>query len=229
MALKNLNDFVTSINNDGFLKSNKYLATIAFSGAGHYMRNRAGADSKAEADIFTIRCDSVQLPGVSFASADGPPRFGYGPQEKRPYAVMFDEIMLSFIVDNKSRVHRMMYDWMNCIVNYHGKGGADLSSQSGPSSSSQASAYEVGYRDRYSATLQIEIYAPGNLVEDKRAYPPGNINGTEKSMVFTAYNAFPMAMPSNTLDWELHEPVKLNIPFAYSDYDVKYKRLNTKT
>lgn len=213
MALRNLNDFMTSINNDGFLKSNKYLAVISFSGADHYMRNRTGADPKAEGDIFTIRCDSVQLPGVAFASADGPPRFGYGPAEKRPYAAMFDDITLTFIVDSNSKVHRMMYDWMNCIVNYQGRGGADLTSRSGPSSTSQASAYEVGYRDRYAATLEIQIYQANS----------------EKTMVFTAYNAFPMALPSNTLDWELHEPIKLNIPFAYTDYNVKYKRLNSKT
>lgn len=217
MALKGLTDFMSSINNDGILKSNKHLVTLSFNSIGvntaqHYMasRNYSGVDINKEKDLFSLRCDAVQLPGVYLASADGPPRLGYGPMERRPYGVNFEDLVLTFLVDAKSRVHRMMYDWVNCIVNFQAKGGNDLSTRSSPAGGH--AAYEVGYHDNYAATIDITVYQQGSTVDGEKL----------KAMKLTCYNAFPMAFPSTAMNWEVHEPIRINIPFAYTDYSIKY-------
>ena len=217
MALKGLTDFMSSINNDGIMKANKHTVTIAFNQLGrgsvaHYMasRNYGAVDVNKEKDLFTLRCEGITLPSVYLASADGPPRLGYGPMERRPYGVNFEDMVLTFLVDAESRVHRMIYDWVNCIVNFQGRGGVDLFSRSGPAGSHVA--YEVGYNDNYAATIETTIYQQG-----------GTEGGDKlKAMKVTAYNAFPMAFPQIQMDWEMHEPVRIQIPFAYTDYSIKY-------
>lgn len=209
----NIKQFTTEINNRGVLKNNKYLVHILFP-QGHYLANR-----KNEMRTLQIRCDAVSLPGVQFASADGPPRLGYGPMERHPYNVMFNEMNLSFIVDASSEVHKTLYDWSNCIVNYKAKGASSLFTPDGPVRGSDSNnkwvAYEVGYRDQYAATIQVEVFKDS-----------GNNGQFFRSMTVTAFNAFPMGMPSVGMDWNASDIVKLKVPFVYTDYQIDYE--NTK-
>lgn len=200
-----ISQFTSNINNKGILRSNKYLANITLH-PDHYLRKN---DNYFDASLFQIRCDTIKLPGMNFASADGSPRLGYGPKEKHPYSIIFDELSLTFMVDSSSKIHRMLYDWVNCIVNFQGKGATDVRSKNGPVKS--AAAYEVGYRDSYASTLEIDIYKDH-----------GNDGEHVKSMTAIAYNAFPMGFPSVGLNWDSSEILKLNIPFSYTDYTVKY-------
>lgn len=203
-----LNQFISNINSRGVLKSNKYFATISFP-RDHYLTKRRNAKTNDEIDLFRIRCDSVNLPGMSFLSADGPPRLGYGPIEKHPYGVMMDDISLSFIVDARSNIHKLFFDWVNCIVNFQGYGASSLRQKTGPIGTK---AYEVGYRDKYAATLNVYIYKDdGNL-----------------SMTYTIYNAFPMAMPSVQMNWNNSDNLRITIPFAYTDYMVEHSSKNDK-
>ena len=199
-----LNEFAASINTKGVLKNNKYIATV-FLGGNHYLSSQL---NQSDSQLFSIRCDSVQLPGISIASADGPPRLGYGPIEKNPYAANFEDISLTFIVDSNSRIHRMLYSWVNVIVNFGSSQGlTTVINSSGPM---RSSAYEVGYRDKYSTDMKIEVYKDSGE------------NTHQKSMTYTLYKAFPMGFPSNGLNWGEGEILKLNIPFAYTDYSVQY-------
>jgi hypothetical protein len=143
---------------------------------------------------------------VSLASADGPPRLGYGPIEKHPYNAIFEDISLTLIVDANSRIHKMLYSWVNFIVNFRSSKG--LTTAGGTTNSS--AAYEVGYRDRYAVEMNIEVYKDSGQ------------NTHDKSMTYTLYNAFPMGFPSNGLNWNEGDILRLNIPFAYTDYSVEY-------
>lgn len=206
----NIKQFTSDINSRGVLKNNKYLATIYFEN-GHYLSRRQN-----ELRSLQVRCDSATLPGVQFASADGPPRLGYGPMERHPYNVMFDELSLSFMVDANSEVHKTLYDWINCIVNFKGRGASELFKSNGPSSGSGGkenpwSAYEVGYRDNYAATIVVEVFKDS-----------GSGTNLNRSMTFTAYNAFPMGLPSTSVDWNSSDLMRIKVPFAYTDYEIKY-------
>jgi hypothetical protein len=206
----NINDFTSSINTKGVLKNNKYIATITLND-GHYLSSAGEAD-QGDVRLFSIRCDSVQLPGVALASADGPPRLGYGPIEKHPYNANFEDISLTFIIDANSRVHKLLYNWVNVIVNFQSSGLNRLSDSTGPMKSA---AYEVGYRNKYAAQLQIDVYRD-----------TGTNDSYQKTMTYKAYNAFPMAFPSAGLNWNEGDILKLNIPFAYTDFSVDYKTYN---
>ena len=195
----NIKEFTTSINNKGILKNNKYLVTFGFQ-AGHYLNERA-----SELRLLQARCDSVTLPGMSFASADGPPRLGYGPMEKHPYSATFEDLSLTFITDSRSEVHKTLFDWVNVIVDFKRAAGATRINNRGGAMNSRP--YEVGYRDKYAATLTVSVYRETG----------------EKTMTFEAYNVFPMGFPSAGLNWNEGDLLRLTIPFAYTDYNVRYE------
>ena len=96
-----------------------------------------------------------------------------------------------------------MYDWVSCVVNFKGHGATTLRSKTGPVG---AKAYEVGYRDKYAATVSIDVFKENDKI----------------SMTYILYNAFPMGMPPIPLNWNNSDVLRLNIPFAYTDYEVKY-------
>jgi hypothetical protein len=192
--------FTSSINSKGILKTNRFEAQFIFT-ENSYMRNSRVLDE----NMLTLRCDSATLPGVSFASADGPPRLGYGPVEKRPYNPMFEDLALTFMVDAGSRIHKMFYEWASCIVNFEGYGASRLD-RAGDRSPTNALAYEVGYRDRYACTLILKVFSTSG----------------KQTMTFTAYNAFPMSLPQMAMNWAEGDILRLPVPFAYTDFTVQY-------
>jgi hypothetical protein len=197
--------FTSSINNKSVLNNNRFEAQFDFA-SGSYM----SGSSALNGTLLTLRCDSATLPGVSFATADGPPRLGYGPVEKHPYNPMFDDLTLTFMVDAGSQIHKMFYDWVGCIVNFEGRGASRLVLPS-TENPTQARAYEVGYRDKYACTLTLKVFS----ATDRQV------------MTFTAYNSFPMALPQMNMNWGEGDILRLNIPFAYTDFVVNYADFNT--
>lgn len=197
--------FTSSINNKSVLKNNRFEAQFNFT-TDSYMNRSSALDGT----LLTLRCDSATLPGVSFATADGPPRLGYGPVEKHPYNPMFDDLTLTFMVDAGSQVHKMFYDWVSCIVNFEGYGASTLD-RAATRNPTTAQAYEVGYRDKYACTLTLKVFS----VTDTQV------------MTFTAYNAFPTALPQMSMNWSEGDILRLNMPFAYTDFTVNYADFNT--
>lgn len=194
-----LNDFMASISTRGVLKSTRY--TVSFTPPA-YVRSIAGLVGP---ETLSIRCDTVQFPGASLTTIDGPPRYGYGPIESIPYNISMDDITCSFIVDAGSEIHRFFYSWVSTIVNFQAKGGMSLSAASGAGTG--FAAYEVGYKDNYTTDLIISVY-----------------DSTDKKvMEAKAYRAYPKLLPSVDLNWgATDEIVKLVIPFTYVDFDVNY-------
>lgn len=200
----NIQNFRTSINTKGVLRNNRFIARIVFP-TNHYLYNIYTQSQ----ELFSIRCESLNLPGLSMASADGPPRLGYGPIEKRPYNTNFEDITLTFILDANSQIHKMFYDWTNSIINFRSEGLLKLSGNA-----NATAAYEVGYKDNYSVDLHIDVY--------KDSGPENSTESDKPVMTATLYKAFPIGMPGTPLGWEQSDIFKLSIPFAYTDYTVKY-------
>lgn len=200
-----LNDFMASISTRGVLKASRYI--VSFSPP-TYVRNVSGMIGT---DTLSVRCDSVQFPGMSLATIDGPPRYGYGPNESVPYNVTMDDITCSFIVDAGSEIHKFFYTWLSSIVNIQGKGGKSLTSANGVVPGFQA--YEVGYKDNYAVDLTVAVY-----------------DSTDKKvMEAKVYRAFPKLLPSVDFNWgATDEIVKLVVPFSYVDFEVNYFPLQTK-
>lgn len=188
-----IKDFRASIDNQGVLKNNRHLVTIPMPNV---------VQDKTIGELLSLRCESAVIPGIDLASADGPPRFGYGPQQKHPYNATFGDISLTFLVDKDSLVHRFFYQWVTGIVNTNSRGGTNMNKQT-----NGKYPYESAYKDDYAITLNIDIY---NDLEQK---------------VFTvlAYQAFPSTLPSVSTSWSDTDLIKINVPFTFTDFEIVYK------
>lgn len=199
-----IKDFRSSINKGGILRPNKYIVEFSVP---EYLKPRY---SSGNLSLMSLRCESVNIPGFSFASKDGPPAFGYGPVEKHPYVPGFDGITLTFLLDSKNKIYKFFYDWTMSIVNYDGRGGTNMRNSSG---STSWKPYEVGYKSKYQTDLSIHIY-DGNKNEKT------NSEAGNRVMTIKLYSAFPMGLPSNQLSWESTDVMRLPIPFSYTDFGI---------
>jgi hypothetical protein len=189
-----INRFRTEIDTGGVLRTNKFIVQFP---------NLTGVSK----DMISLRCESVQWPGVSFMTLDTPPRAGYGATELIPYAPIFEDVTLSFIVDKKSKTHKFFFDWMNKIVNLESRGQTNLKGSQG-----KAPAYEVGFKKDYSTDINITMYRETGTTENK-----------DRVMTATLYGAFPKALPSFELNWgSENEVLRLNVQFAYTDHFIEY-------
>jgi hypothetical protein len=207
----NIKEFQAEINTTGVLPSNRYVVSFAppeklrdnvFSGE---LGPRGSTPNNTSLSRMSLRCEAVQFPGASFAAVEGIVRYGYGPVEAIPYVPVFDDVSLLFLVDRESDVHRFFHRWMNIIVNYNAK-GLSLSLKEGPNK--RMRAFEVGYKDDYTTNIEIAVYGSDN----------------RKVMTARLYKAYPKSLPPIDLGWgNDNQLIKINIPFAYTDFDIVYE------
>lgn len=202
--MRNISDFRQEIYNNGVLRNNRYLVSF---GAPTYLRGDQGMEK------FTLRCESAQMPGMTFATIDGAPRFGYGPIESNPYGVIFDDATLTFVLDAKANIHKFFYRWSNSIVNYQARGQSALKDDNGPVSGMKT--YEVGYKDSYVTDITIGVYS-------ESASSKGSAD-MKQVMETKLYRAFPKNLPQFDLSWNnVNDVIRLPISFNYTDFSTKY-------
>lgn len=199
-----LSNFMQEINKNGTLKNNRYMVSF---NAPTYLAGEPGMER------LSLRCESAQMPGVTFATIDGAPRFGYGPIESNPYGVIFDDATMTFLLDAKGNVHKFFYKWSNSIVNYQARGQTALKDANGPVSGMKT--FEVGYKDKYVTDITITVYNDASIGKDS-AEP-------NKVMETKLYRAFPKNLPQFDLSWNnTNDLIRLPISFNYTDFSVKY-------
>lgn len=195
-----IDNFRQEIANNGVMRNNRYVITFT----------PPKVLSSTRTEDLSLRCTNVQIPGVTFATIDGPPRIGYGPIESNPYGVIFDDITLTFLLDANAKLHRFFYDWSNYIVNYQSKGQTALKDRG----AGGMRPFEVGYKDDYAVDMVITMYNghTGSIVSDQQPI-----------VDYIAYRAFPKTLPQYEMGWDnTNDVIKLPISFAYTDFSVQY-------
>lgn len=91
------------------------------------------------ARILNYRCEVANLPGRTFATTE---QKTYGPIEKHPYLTTYNDIDLTFIVDDDMQ-QRLLFDgWLNYINPTYN--------------------YNMRYKENYATTLTINQYNVSN-------------------------------------------------------------------
>jgi hypothetical protein len=196
-----INKFRSEINTGGVLKTNRFIVEFIPPAS-------VGGANQVKQDMLSFRCESVQWPGLSLMTLDTPPRAGYGATELIPYAPIFEDVTLNFIVDKNAKTHKFFFDWMNSIVNLRSEGQTRLNV-----GANQTSAFEVGYKNNYTTSLNITMFRETGTSKD----------ANHAAMTATLYRAFPKTLPSFELNWgSENEVLKLPVQFAYSDFYIRY-------
>ena len=137
-----------------------------------------------------LRCETAELPSRTYATAEQ--KFGSNPVEKFPYQVQFNDLNLTFIVDDDMLAKYFFDGWLEAVV---------------PSSN-----YNPNYKNTYSTTINIRQYRnnnePSYSVDLFEAYPISvnqldldwSAEGHHKLTVVFAYTSWQKNSKSKYID-----------------------------
>lgn len=105
-----LNEFISKVKSTGLAKTNRYRVTIATPALMPEFMNSGR--------LITLFCESTSLPGQVVATTHqnimGEPR-------EFPYSKFYDNITLSFYIDNNFEVKGFFDNWLNSVSNTQNK------------------------------------------------------------------------------------------------------------
>lgn len=210
-----INSFRTEINKNDMLPTHSYLVTFAPFRLGSEANVPLTEFVRYNSDKLILRCESAVLPSVQVLEEENVRRYGYGPVEKVPYGMQFNDLTLTWLVDKRSELIEFFYQWMNTIVYYETKGISQMSFTNeqltddpnirgdGRAALSGYLGYEVGYKDEYSCpVVRVRVY-------DRE------LNTVTE---YILYDVFPMNIQSQNLAYtQENEAQKLTVTFAFTN------------
>jgi hypothetical protein len=147
----------------------------------------------ATAPKISLFAEGAALPGRTISTIDVT-RYGYGPHEKVPYSMQFNDITLQMIGDGGGEVYKFFYNWMQGIV----RGDTDVLMNAFGDSAGKL-PYEVEFKDKYATTITIRQY---------------NEQG-DTIFSSTLTDAFPISVPDVNLSWSDSSMMQFSVTFAY--------------
>lgn len=108
-----IQDFISEIKRGAIARTNRYAVfftpPVAIDGEGKPVSPDFGAGRK-----ILMFCDSAQLPGINISTTQNRT---YGEFREIPYEKLFDNVTLSFYVDQDMKVKQLFDEWVNGIQN----------------------------------------------------------------------------------------------------------------
>lgn len=178
-----LGNFMSEIRSAGVARTNLFDVEITAP------RILAGNNIASKLSLYA---EGAVMPGRTISTVDVT-RYGYGPHEKVPYSMQFNDVTLTMIGDGKGEVYRFFYNWMQGIV----KGDYDLNTNRIDKNGKMA--YEVEFKDQYACRISIKQYnEQGNMVIEN-----------------VLLDAFPISVPDVSLNWSDSSMMSFSVTFAY--------------
>ena len=105
-----LNEFISKVKSTGLAKTNRYRVTIATPALMTEFMNSGR--------LITLFCESTSLPGQVVATTE---QRIMGEAREFPYIKQYDNITLSFYIDNNFEVKGFFDNWLNSVSNTQNK------------------------------------------------------------------------------------------------------------
>lgn len=100
---KPIQEFVAQVKSGGLARTNRYTV---------FFEPPITSTSNADKRKTLLFCDQVQLPGVNYSTVQNRT---FGEFRETPYEKIYDNITMSFYVDNDMKVKRLFDDWIGMI------------------------------------------------------------------------------------------------------------------
>jgi len=218
-SARNLNDFRASLNRHGGLARNTLFFVnipsprIMAAAGGNDNNSSINKLSKSlqpqtSGNILTssdlsLLCEQATLPGMSLTTSEIR-RHGYGAVEKKPYSTVYTDQTFTFYGDNRGRVHRHFYSWINGIVK------SDLiPSQTNLSGYNGLLPFEVEYKENYSVDITITCFD----------------EVTQEIIICKLIQAYPIFLGDVSLSWAETDNI-MRIPITFTYYNWELSRVN---
>lgn len=110
--MSTLTEFISAVKTKGLMPSNRFK--VEFSLPGSVLNAPSNTSFNPDLRNVFLYCDSVQLPGLSISTTQSRT---YGEFREMPYERLFDNINLSFYVDNSMDTKALFDTWIHSIQN----------------------------------------------------------------------------------------------------------------
>ncbi|NBX50142.1 hypothetical protein EBT25_09415 [bacterium] len=182
-----LNKFMAEMRQNGVARTNLFDVRIGIP------LSMKGKDSVA--DKIELYAQSASLPGRSIETQELA-RATYGPREKFPYSMQYQDLNLTFIADGKGEIYKYFYNWMQSIVR-----GDQETWKVGFVDSNKKKPYQVNYKDQYAVPIEITTY-------DEQG---------EARLKYRLIDCWPNQMPDVSLSWaEQSSMMQFSVNFCYT-------------
>ena len=136
--MASLKEFVAAVKSEGLMRNNRFSV---------FFNIPASVTSIKDLRKVMLYCDSVSLPSVSLETTQART---FGEFREMPYNRLFDNITLSFYVDNSMQVKLLFDSWINAVqdpvtrnFNYYNNYVTDMT----------IDVFDVADKSRYQVTL----------------------------------------------------------------------------
>lgn len=201
----NVDEIRSSIQSDGVVRNHSFVVSFRTPNlmVGQTLSGLNGEQVNLNSltRIFSVRADSVHLPGLIFPTSDSF-RYGIGPSQKMPYGVAFADVPMSFILDSRGLIWSYFYAWTNLIFNF----SANMNANRDPNGVGGGNpSYTLAYRDDYETDVNVDVFDPMGM--------------TILSLRFN--HAFPNLVQDIPLNWgATNEITRMGCTFTYRDWEI---------
>jgi hypothetical protein len=208
----NINEVLASIDrNGGLVRTNLFRVLLSLPRAIRQPSVPLQNDTvvkRAPNGEVSLYCEAASIPAVSL---DTQPvhRFGYGPVERKPFGVQFNDINLIFRADRSGIVHSYLHAWMCAALHYDYPG--TMSDKQGVITNQHA--FELNYKEDYAVDTPLEL-----------------LDETEQGLLrIVLREAYPVFIGDAPVAWSsrseyLRLPVTLTFVSWYTDYPLPPKQ-----
>lgn len=155
-----------------------------------------GVDARFIGENLGMLCSEAALPGNSFATSEMTSDFP-GVTQKFPYRKIYNDLQLTFYVDDEYKVIKFFEGWMSYIASPYGLGQAMYEN------SSRAS-FRFNYPDAYKCNLYVAKFNKDAATASKIAY--------------RFINAFPIDITTMPVSYDTSDILKCSVAFSYDRY-----------
>jgi hypothetical protein len=191
----------------GPARNNLFMVTLTDNGNGFGTQDFDNRD-------LQFFCKTVTMPGVTLNVFDYRPNTIDMPQSM-PFAMHYQSLECSFIVDDQHNVMRYFHNWMRRVMNFRpvGAPGAD-------SFSNNQLSYEIGYKRDYAQTMTITKFSRNASTVSSVAR-----NGTafqyDSKYECKLFDVYPVHVSGTNLSWADNDSyTELPVAFSYSSFEM---------
>lgn len=178
--MASLNEFLAAVKTEGLMRTNRFSV---------FFNIPASVQQNFDLRKVMLYCEAAALPGVTLETAQAKV---FGEFREMPYGRLFDNVNLTFYVDNAMTVKSVFDEWINSIqnpetraMNYYKNYITDV----------EITVYDLAEKQRYTVTL-YEAY-PKSLSPITMDYKDKDVMRMNVSMNYKYWKASPVsAIPS---------------------------------
>lgn len=161
-----------------------------------------GVDQGFVSGTIGMYCNEASLPGNSFATTEMNTDFP-GVSQKFPYRKIYNDLQLTFYVDDQYKVIKFFEAWMSYIASPFGLGKA-INENSG-----QNGSFRFNYPDAYKCNIYVAKFNKDATISNRIAY--------------RFINAFPIDITSMPVSYDSSDVLRCTVSFSYDRYIFDYK------